>query len=60
MTTMKQIAMMLGLVGRSFIPNVNERTSRPDISNKRVPPRSMTEEEKEYYAIHKNLNGFKN
>lgn len=57
MTTMKQIAMMLGLIGRSFKV---QKTNRPDISTKRVPPRSMTPAERDYYSIHKNLNGFYN
>lgn len=56
---MKQIAMMLGLISRSF-----DNTAKPQRpKNGRYfshykAPRSMTAEEKEYYDKHKNLNKF--
>lgn len=57
MTAINQILKMLGLVARSFAPT---KKKRPDISEKRTPPRSMTPAEKDWYAVHKNLNGFYN
>lgn len=57
MTAINQILKMIGLVVRSFTAIKKER---PDISEKRTPPRSMTPAEKDWYAVHKNLNGFYN
>lgn len=47
---------MMGFLDRSF--NVRPKPCRPDISTKRVPPRSMTADEKKYYDKHRNLAGF--
>lgn len=55
MTALNQILKILGLTQRSF---KIKSTNRPDISEKRTPPRSMTPAEKDWYTIHKNLNGF--
>jgi hypothetical protein len=56
MTTLKQLEYFLAGWPRSFSVRAE---NRPDISLKNTPPRSMTEAEKEYYAIHKNLKGCK-
>lgn len=56
MTIIRQIAFMLGLASRSFGINTVHKQQRPDISEKRRPPRSMTPEEKEFYDKHKHLN----
>lgn len=34
------------------------KTHKKDLEEYRIPPRSMTPAERDYYAIHKNLNGF--
>lgn len=58
MTSFKQIALMLGLLDRSFAVSASGKKNygkRLESANK--PPRSMTESEKAYYAKHKNLIG---
>lgn len=69
---MKSIALMLGMAslfdgGTSvrLIDNAPKRSfgiggsrgNRKSLQDHNVPPRSMTEKEKEHYAIHKNLSG---
>jgi hypothetical protein len=41
---------------RTLKETAAERRKRKD-RRKSIPPRSMTDAEREYYAIHKNLNG---
>lgn len=42
---------------RDVIRQVPKNFKKP-LPDYRIPPRSMTPAERDYYAIHKNLNGF--
>lgn len=51
------MAIMANMFGNKKTESAKERRVKKD-RRVNTPPRSMTESEKEYYAIHKNLNGF--
>lgn len=51
-------AMMGGDLPKIKVP-VKKNFGKP-LKDHRIPPRSMTPAERDWYAIHKNLNGFYN
>lgn len=58
---MKFFKPLIELFGLNRLPNetAEDRRRKKDRSgNHYVAPRSMTPAERDYYAIHKNLNGF--
>lgn len=50
---------MAAMFGDECLKSYPGVKNKPHRIKKNIPPRSMTPAEKEYYAIHKNLNHFK-